>query len=156
MVAGLATLTALDDDLAIKNADKIGAYLLEKLQALIPKYEFLHAVRGRGMIIGIELGPPKRLALKTAWSMVHKMDKSLFPQAVVMPLLDDHGIITQVAGHHMDVIKLLPPLNLSWEDADNFLSSFETVMQGLEKFPGPAWDVLTRIGKFALTQRNQK
>jgi ornithine--oxo-acid transaminase len=156
MVAGLATLTALDDDLAIKNADKIGAYLLEKLQALIPKYEFLHAVRGRGMIIGIELGPPKRLALKTAWSMVHKMDKSLFPQAVVMPLLDDHGIITQVAGHHMDVIKLLPPLNLSWEDADNFLSAFETVMQGLEKFPGPAWDVLTRIGKFALTQRNQK
>ena len=156
MVAGLATLTALDDDLAIKNADKIGAYLLEKLQALIPKYEFLHAVRGRGMIIGIELGPPKRLALKTAWSMVHKMDKSLFPQAVVMPLLDDHGIITQVAGHHMDVIKLLPPLNLSWEDADNFLSSFETVMQGLEKFPGPAWDVLMRIGKFALTQRNQK
>ncbi len=156
MVAGLATLTALDDDLAIENANKTGAYLLEKLQALIPKFEFLHAVRGRGMMIGIELGPPQRLALKTAWSMVHKMDKSLFPQAVVMPLLDDHGIITQVAGHHMDVIKLLPPLNLSREDADSFLAAFETVMQGLEKFPGPVWDILMRIRKFALTQRDHK
>jgi ornithine--oxo-acid transaminase len=156
MVAGLATLTALDEDGAIDNARDTGAYLLNKLQALIPKFEFLHEVRGSGMMIGIELGPPQRLALKTAWSMVHKMDKSLFPQAVVMPLLDDHGIITQVAGHHMDVIKLLPPLNLSREDADNFLSAFETVMQGLEKFPGPAWDILTRIGKFVLTQRDHK
>jgi len=156
MVAGLAMLTALDDDHAIDNARDTGAYLLDKLQEMVPKFEFLHAVRGRGMMIGIELGPPQRIALKTAWAMVHKMDKSLFPQAVVMPLLDDHGIITQVAGHHMDVIKLLPPLNLSRAEADDFLTAFETVMQGLERFPGPAWDVLMRIGKFALTQRDHK
>jgi len=155
MVAGLATLTALDDDHAINNARDTGAYLLDKLQALVPRFEFLHNVRGCGMMIGIELGPPNRLALKTAWSMVHKMDKSLFPQAVVMPLLDDHGIITQVAGHHMDVIKLLPPLTLSRADADEFLSAFATVMQGLEQFPGPVWDILARIGKFALTQREK-
>jgi len=155
MVAGLATLTALDDDHAIDNARDTGAYLLDRLQALVPRFEFLHNVRGRGMMIGIELGSPNRLALKTAWSMVHKMDKSLFPQAVVMPLLDDHGIITQVAGHHMDVIKLLPPLTLSRADADDFLSAFETVMQGLEQFPGPVWEILARIGKFTLTQREK-
>lgn len=156
MVAGLATLAALDDDGAIDNARDIGAYLLDRLQEMVPRFEFLHAVRGCGMMIGIELGQPQRMALKTAWAMVHKIDKSLFPQAVVMPLLDDHGIITQVAGHHMDVIKLLPPLNLSRTDADQFLSAFETVMQGLERFPGPAWDILMRIGKFALTDRGHK
>jgi len=123
------------------------------LTEMLPRFEFLHAVRGQGCMIGIELGPPSSLALKTAWSVVHKMGRSLFPQALVIPLLDDHGIMTQVAGHHLDVIKLLPPLNLSMDDADHFLSAFETVLTGLEQFPGPVWDLLTRIGKFSLTDR---
>lgn len=153
MVAGLATLTALDDEDAVRNAERIGTHLLERLTALIPRFEFLHGARGRGMMIAIELGPPSGFALKAAWKVVHKMDRSLFPQAVVIPLMDDHGILTQVAGHHMDVIKLLPPLNLSLEDADRFLAAFETVMGALEKFPGPAWDLLMRMGKFSLTDR---
>jgi ornithine--oxo-acid transaminase len=156
MVAGLATLNAIDEEDAIGNARRIGGYLLEKLEALVPRCEFLKEVRGRGMMIGIEHGPPAGRALKTAWSIVHKMDESLFPQAVVIPLMDDHRIVTQVAGHHMDVIKLLPPLNLSREDADIFLAAFETVMTDLEKFPGPAWDLLTRMGKFSLTERNHR
>ena len=145
-----------DDEDAIGNAARIGEYLLRQLQDMVPRYEFLREVRGRGMIIGIELGKPSRTALKTAWSMVHKLDRSLFPQAVVIPLLEDHGIITQVAGHHMDVIKLLPPLSLSQADADKFLEAFESVIADLEKFPGPAWDLLTRIGKYALTERTGK
>jgi ornithine--oxo-acid transaminase len=156
MVAGLATLNAIDEEDAIANAQRVGDYLLTCLNDLVPRFEFLKAVRGCGMMIGIELGTPSRRALKTAWSIVHKMDASLFPQAVVIPLLDDHHIITQVAGHHMDVVKLLPPLNLSREDADQFLSAFVEVMSALEKFPGPAWDLLTRIGKFSLTERTRK
>ncbi len=156
MVAGLATLTAIDEVDAIGNAERTGQYLISQLTDRIDRYEFLHDVRGRGMMIGIELGPPDRRALKTAWNMVHRMDPSLFPQAVIIPLLDDHGIITQVAGHQTDVIKILPPLVLGKKDADNFLQAFDTVMSGLERFPGPAWDVLSRIGKFALTERARR
>ena len=154
MVAGLATLTALDETDAIGNASRIGNYLLGGLQQLVGRHAFLKGVRGRGMMIGIELGEPASVGLKAAWHMVHRMDRSLFPQAVVMPLMDDHHIITQVAGHHMDVIKLLPPLNLSQADADTFLSAFSQVMAGLERFPGPAWEVLARIGKFTFTARD--
>ena len=156
MVAGLATLAALDDENAINNAEFVGTRLLKGLTAMVPRFEFLKAVRGRGCMIGIELGMPSRLALRTAWTVVHKMDRSLFPQAVVIPLLDDHGIITQVAGHHMDIIKLLPPLNLNAQDADRFLSAFESVLTGLEQFPGPVWDLLTRIGKFSITERSRQ
>jgi len=156
MVAGLATLAALDEEDAINNAEFVGARLLQGLTAMLPRFEFLKAVRGRGCMIAIELGMPSRLALRTAWTVVHKMDRSLFPQALVIPLLDDHGIITQVAGHHMDIIKLLPPLNLNAEDADRFLTAFETVLAGLEQFPGPIWDLLTRIGKFSITERSRQ
>jgi ornithine--oxo-acid transaminase len=104
-------------------------------------------------MVGIEFGPPKSLGLKAAWSVAHKLDKSLFPQAAIIPLLDKHHIITQVAGHHIDVIKLIPPLVLSAEDVKWFLSAFEEVLVQMHKFPGPAWDVITNIGKLALTNR---
>ena len=156
MVAGLATLAALDDEDAIANAATVGEHLRSGLSELVPRYEFLHEVRGRGMMIGIELCEPQSAALKTAWRMVHRMDASLFPQALVMPLLDEHGMITQVAGHRMDVIKLLPPLNLTVELADRFLAAFEAVVARLERFPGPAWDLLARIGKFTLTSRTRR
>lgn len=156
MVAGLATLTALDDDNAPAQARETGAWLLDALQALVPQFEFLHAVRGRGMMIGIELGEPQSRSLRTAWSMVHRLDASLFPQAVVMPLLEEHRMITQVAGHRMDVIKLLPPLTLMREDAMAFVTAFTAVMRGLETFPGPTWDVLTRIGRNVLTSRGKQ
>jgi ornithine--oxo-acid transaminase len=84
---------------------------------------------------------------------MHKLDQSLFPQAAIIPLLDKHHIITQVAGHHIDVVKLLPPLIISGEDAEWFLSAFEDVLVQMHKFPGPAWEVIADIGRMALTAR---
>ena len=83
--------------------------------------------------------------------MLHHSDQgSQYTSEPFQRLMADHGILTQVAGHHMDVIKLLPPLNLTRADADHFLAAFESVVAGLERFPGPAWDLVTRIGKFTL------
>jgi ornithine--oxo-acid transaminase len=84
------------------------------------------------------------------------MDENLFAQAIVIPLLDDHHILTQVAGHAIPIIKILPPLNISEEDVDYFLSSLETVMIGLHKFPGPAWDVLMKLGNHAITAKKRE
>ncbi|MDB6110153.1 MAG: aspartate aminotransferase family protein, partial [Pedosphaera sp.] len=100
-----------------------------------------------------EFGPPRSHGLKNAWTLMHTLDKSLFHQAAIIPLLDQHHIITQVAGHHIDVIKLLPPLVISEEDVHWFLSAFEDVLIQMHKFPGPAWDVLTGIGRLAVTHR---
>jgi ornithine--oxo-acid transaminase len=153
MVAGLAALDALDRQRLVQNAEKTGQLLIEGLRAMVPRFEFLKEIRGRGLMIGIEFGPPKSLGLKTAWALMHKMDKSLFPQAALIPLLDKHHILTQVAGHHIDVIKLIPPLVLSEEDVKWFLTAFEDVLVQLHKFPGPAWDVVADIGKMVLTNR---
>jgi ornithine--oxo-acid transaminase len=104
-------------------------------------------------MLAIEFGPPKSMALKTAWAMTHRMDENLFPQAVTIPLMDDHGILTQVAGHNLDVIKLLPPLVMTQEDVAFFLDAFEQVMKKLHRFPGPVWEVLAKLGKLALSKR---
>ena len=155
MAAGLAALDVLDRHRLIQNAERMGNLIGEALRAMVPKYEFLKEVRWRGLMMGIEFGPPKSLGLKTAWALMHKMDKSLFPQAAIIPLLNEHHIITQVAGHHIDVVKMLPPLVIKDEDARWFLSAFEKVLAQMHKFPGPAWDVVSDIGKMVLTRRDR-
>jgi len=153
MAAGLAALDVLDRQQLMANATRMGDLIGNGLRAMQPRFEFMKEVRWRGLMIAIEFGPPKSLGLKMAWTTCHALDKSLFPQAAIIPLMDKHRIITQVAGHGIDVIKLLPPLVISEADAQWFLGAFEDVMVQMHKFPGPAWDVLAKIGKMALTQR---
>jgi ornithine--oxo-acid transaminase len=158
MVAGLAVLNVMDEENLYENADRMGRMLMDGLEAMKPRFEFIKEIRGRGLMIGIEFGPPpmKSLGLRTAWTMIHKMDLNLFPQAIVLPLMDDHHIITQVAGHHIDVIKLIPPLVITEEDVQWFLRGFEQVMVSLHKFPGPVWEVMKKLGKHAITNRNRE
>ncbi len=153
MAAGLAALDVIDRHQLIKRAEVYGNKIGDGLRAMVPKYEFLKEIRQRGMMVGIEFGPPKSFMLKSAWTVMHTLDKSLFPQAAIIPLLDKPHIITQVAGHAIDVVKLLPPLVINEEDVNWFLTAFEDVLAQMHKFPGPAWDVITDIGKSAVTSR---
>ena len=119
-----------------------------------PRFEFLKEIRWRGLMIGIEFGPPKSLGLKMAWTICHTMDKSLFPQAAIIPLLDKHHIITQVAGHAVDVIKLLPPLVINEADAQWFLTAFEDVMVANAQISRTRLGRADQeLGKWPLTQR---
>ena len=151
MTAGLATLSVLDDEKLIENAAKMGDLLGNRLLALKDKYEFIHDVRWRGLMLAIEFAKPKSLKLKAAWSAVNKINQDLFCQAITIPLLQDHKILTQVAGNKMTTIKLIPPLTLDEGDIDWFMSGFEKVMDDLHTFPGPAWESLTRIAKNAFS-----
>ena len=153
MAAGLAALDVIDRKNLISNAAKMGDFIGRGLTAMLPRFEFMKEVRWRGLMCGIEFGSPKSLALKVAWTTCHTLDQSLFPQAAIIPLMNKHHIITQVAGHNVDVVKLLPPFILTEADAKYFLTAFEDVMIQMHKFPGPAWNVLMGIGKLALTQR---
>jgi ornithine--oxo-acid transaminase len=149
MVAGLATLDYIDEHNLMQNATEMGNALGTQLAELKDSYEFIKDIRWRGLMLAIEFGKPDSLKLRAAWTLAHKLNKSLFPQAVTIPLLQDHGVLTQVAGHNLDVIKLIPPLIIDKTDVDYFISSFKAVMESLHKFPGPCWEVISRIGKSA-------
>jgi ornithine--oxo-acid transaminase len=155
MAAGLVSLYVLEEEGLMENAQRMGQLLKDGLEAMKPRFEFIKDIRQRGLMIGIEFGEPRSLGLKTAWAMIHQMDKNLFPQAVVIPLFDDHRILTQVAGHDMDIVKLLPPLNISDDDARWFLTAFEQCMVNLHRFPGPVWEVLKKLGKHALSSHEK-
>lgn len=150
MVAGLATLHVLEHERIIERAAEVGGYLLSQLRATLSRYAMVKDVRGMGLMIAIEFGRPDSAALRAGWDLLHKIDPSLFCQAIIMPLMADHRILAQVAGHRLDVIKLIPPLVLSREDADEIVRAFDATVAACHAFPGPAWEVSKKLGAAAL------
>jgi acetylornithine/succinyldiaminopimelate/putrescine aminotransferase len=51
---------------------------------------------------------------------------------ITVPLFQDHRILTQVAGHHMNVVKALPPLIITEEELRRFAGALEQVIAAAE------------------------
>lgn len=96
--AGITVLDVMKEENLIENAAEIGIYLMEKLKAL----PGIKAIRGRGLMIGIEMDYPVKDLRK----------KLLFEQRV----------FTGASG--TNIIRLLPPLSLTKKEADLFLERF--------------------------------
>lgn len=144
-VCGLVTLEVIHDEDLVQNSAHMGAYLLSQLRDLATKYELVREVRGRGLMIAVEFGPPRSRALKMAWHAIHGINKDLFCQSILMPLIQDHHVLAQVCGHGRDIIQLIPPLVFSKADADRFISAFDQVLSAAHRFPGPIWEVGSRM-----------
>jgi acetylornithine/N-succinyldiaminopimelate aminotransferase len=102
--AALAVLEIMEQDGLMKNAEEVGNYLIVALKE-IPE---IKEVRGRGLMIGIEL--PDTLP------------------NVKKDLLFKHKIFTGEAKPN--VIRLLPALNLTTAQADQFLNEFKIALKG--------------------------
>jgi acetylornithine aminotransferase len=99
--ATLAVLEVLEDDKLIENAAHLGGYLQQEL-AKLPDIE----VRGKGLMIGIEFSIPIK--------------------PMRQKLLQDYHIFTGVANNP-NVLRILPPLCLSFAEADYFLDALKKV-----------------------------
>src|SRR5213075_346050 len=137
MACGLAALEVIDNENLIENSAKMGALLMEKVEALKEKHSFIKEVRGKGLMIGIEFHEPSDFKLKMAWKLLHKIDKVLFAQMIVTQMLSKHRVLTQVAGHAMDVMKILPPLIIGEKEVAMFVNALDDVLTECRKFPGP-------------------
>jgi ornithine--oxo-acid transaminase len=152
MAAGLASLAVVDDEGLVDNAAQTGSALQAGLEALVDRYDLLAEVRGRGLMIGLEFGKPQSLRLRGGWTMLQTARQGLFAQMVVLPLFQRHRILTQVAGDHMDVIKLLPPLTIGDEEVKWFLEGFTDVMEAAHHGNGLMWDFGRTLVKQALNR----
>ncbi len=142
MVAGLATLKELDDEQLVERSARLGTRLLELTQPLVEEYEVVHEVRGLGLMWAIEFGEPR--SGRIAWKVIEKAQPGLFAQLVVAPLFSEHRILSQVAGHKLAVIKVLPPLVITEDDIDEFAGALRATIEQAQKMP-------RSLTKFALT-----
>lgn len=106
--AAIAVLDVMEEEHLVENAAETGAYLLEKLTEMARRNDQIVEVRGRGLMIGIEI----------------KGDAS----ALRKRLLFEGRIFTGGAGQH--TVRLLPALGLNRGQADTFLTTFEKILNG--------------------------
>jgi len=131
--AALATLDVIEREQLTDRAARLGELLLELTRPLVERFEIVREVRGLGLMWAIELGPPAGRAARRLWNVIERRQPGLFAQLVTVPLFRDHRILTQVAGHHMNVIKALPPLVISEEDLRRFVAALEDVLTAAEE-----------------------
>ena len=101
--AGLAALTAIEEEGLPGQAAEKGAYLMDKLRQI--DSPVIREVRGMGLMIGIELKQKVAPYLKA---------------------LQDHNILALNAG--MTVLRLLPPLVISYEQIDQLVTALTDVL----------------------------
>lgn len=100
--AAIAVLDIIKDENLLDNVQKVGDYLISELKQI----KGIKEVRGRGLMIGIEMEEPIKEARRK--------------------LLFEEKVFTGVAGTH--TIRLLPPLCLSMDEAKEFMRRFKLVL----------------------------
>ncbi len=152
MAAGLATLHVLEEERLIERAATMGQQLMAGLAGLQGRYDLIADVRGKGLMIGIEFRPPKPLGLRAAWTAAETAQKGLFAQLVVMALMRDHRILTQVGGPGVNIIKLLPPLIIGDQEVEAIVAAFDAVMAEAARVRGRVWGLSGQLIKAAVSQ----
>ena len=153
MACGLATLQVIEEERLVANADRMGRLLVEKINALKAKHSAIKEARGKGLLIGIEFQQPSEFGAKLGWAFLHTIERELFSQMIATTLLSRHQVLTQVAAHGMDAIKILPPLMIGEKEVDLFVTALDAVLEECRSFPGPVWDLGANIVRHSLQGR---
>ena len=104
--AALAVLDVFEEEHLVENAREVGDYLMTQLKELQKTEQHIVDVRGRGLMIGIDLDVP------------HK--------EIRQPLINQEHCFTGCAG--TNILRLLPPLCLTKADADDFIGRLKRVL----------------------------
>jgi 4-aminobutyrate aminotransferase-like enzyme len=141
MAAGLATLQVIQDENLVLRARENGAELIRRVRELQARHSLIKEVRGLGLMIAIEFHEPRELSARMGWKLLHKVEAELFAQMLVTALFTRHRILSQIAGHGMDVLKILPPLIIGEREIEHFVQALDAVLSDCHRFPGPVWDL---------------
>ena len=105
--AALAVLDVFEEENLVENAHEVGTYLMEQLKKIDSPH--IQDIRGRGLMIGIDLDVP------------HKN--------VRQPLIYQEHCFTGCAGQN--ILRLLPPLCLTKAEADQFIDKLTSILKTL-------------------------
>ena len=152
MVAGLATLSVIEDEHLVARAESTGEALMGRLQPLVERYELFHSVRGKGLMVGLVFGEPSSRRLRAEFRALEFVRTGLFAQLVVGPLFTRHRVLTQVAADKMNVVKILPPLVCGEEEIDWFVGALDDVLRAVHEHPASALGLGLRLAKGALSR----
>ncbi|MGP8298665.1 diaminobutyrate--2-oxoglutarate transaminase family protein [Streptomyces inhibens] len=133
MAAGRATLAYVRANGLAERAGELGARMLTRLRSLAAAHDCIGDVRGRGLMLGVELVDRAADADATG---ARPADPQL--AAAVRHACLDRGLIVELGGRHSAVVRLLPPLTITDEQADAILDRLaDAITAAVRTTPGP-------------------
>jgi 4-aminobutyrate aminotransferase-like enzyme len=119
--AVIAILEIMDDEKLTANSAQIGAYMKDRLTAMMPTCPYLGDVRGMGLVMGLEFVKDK---------------KSKVPAPELIKIVIDtcanRGLLVGSVGMYGNVIRVAPPLVISKAEADESLEIMAGVLKDLK------------------------
>ncbi|MFD6416520.1 diaminobutyrate--2-oxoglutarate transaminase family protein [Streptomyces sp. NPDC060194] len=147
MAAGAATMAYVREHRLADRAAVLGARMLGRLQGLATGYACIGDVRGRGLMIGIELVDPHRDPAPSAEGRDHPAaDREGAPgpapadpglAAAVQQECLRRGLIVELGGRHSSVVRLLPPLTMTDEQAEAVLDRLSDALDAAARTHRP-------------------
>jgi 4-aminobutyrate aminotransferase len=113
--AGVATLAAIHEERMVGNAAAMGERLMAGLDRIAERNPVIGEVRGKGLMVATEFVTPSGRPNPAAVS-------SVVGNAI------EQGLLLLTCGTWDQAIRIIPPLNVSAEQIDDFLSLYETAV----------------------------
>jgi len=117
--AGRAVLRVIDQEKLQENAKTVGAALRAVLERLHQRYEIIGDVRGRGLMLAIELVEDRKSKRPAA-----KATTDIFERT------REHGLVVSKSGAYRNILRMVPPLCLSVADVDEIAEKLERCFEG--------------------------
>jgi putrescine aminotransferase len=144
--AAIATLETLKEDDLVEAAATRGRRLLHGLKDRLRDHPLVRDVRGRGLLVGLELGPTESgLVNRLLPGVVEQVSKRVFGQWLALRLLEE-GILCQPASQQMSVLKLEPPLTVSEEEIDRVVEATARILDSYRDLRSLFTDAGKRLG----------
>ncbi len=117
----LTTIEIIEEEKLIPNAKEMGNYLLNGLKDLMKKHEIIGDVRGRGLLIGIEL-------VKDRETKEYAKEET----AEMMELAKERGLLIGKGGLFGNILRIAPPLSINKKQAEKILSILDESFSNLK------------------------
>ncbi|KRC49527.1 hypothetical protein ASE16_12405 [Leifsonia sp. Root227] len=117
---GLTVLDIMRDEELQRNAAEVGDHLAARLRDLGRRHALIGAVHGLGLYLGVELVRDRETLAPATEEAAAVCDRMLAEGCVVQP-----------TGDHKNVLKIKPPLCITWESADRFVEALDLVLATL-------------------------
>ncbi len=118
--AALAVIDVIENEKLLENATRVGEFIMKRFKEMMGNIELIGDVRGKGLMIGIELVKDRKTK--------EPARKEL---AIVLNKAFKRGVI--VIGAGLSVIRIAPPLNIPLELASKAVDILEEILKEVEK-----------------------
>ena len=117
MAAGMAVMDVIEREGLMGNAQRVGAYLRDRLRELASKHPLIGDVRGAGLFVGVELVTDREAKTPATAETVR-----------VVNGMRERGVLLSGTGEHANILKIRPPLVFSEGNADLLVGTMDGVL----------------------------